>query len=176
MKDRTVGPMLVALALLVSAGCAPRQKMMGPGAPRDVGTPIILLPPEGDPTGCAVSFKQATIRSHADKWLIFDVVSYCESSQTVMVGNFRTEETLRTAPSDCTAAMGPGEAAIFQQDDANRRTARLRGAEPGDPEDERIRLKIRQGAELPGSGDLTYYFDVCLNGPIAQDPRLIIER
>jgi len=150
--------------------------MVGAGQPRDTGTPIILLPPEGDPSGCTVSFKQATVTSHADKWLKFNVISYCESSQTVMVGNFRTEETPSPLPADCSAAMGPGQAPIFQQDDANRRTARLRAASPADPEDEDIRLKVRRGAELPGSGSLTYYFDVCQNGPIAKDPRLIIER
>ena len=174
--ERRLASWLAAFGVALSAGsaCVPAQ-MMKNGGPKDVGTPIILLPSPDNPATCAVSFKQGVVRSHADKWLTFKVLNYCESAQTVMVGNFRTAES--PSASTCAQAMYPdGTATIFQQDDARRRTAELAAAEGGDPEDDDIRLKLRSGPDLPGSGDLEYYFDVCLNGPVAQDPRLIIER
>jgi hypothetical protein len=136
-----------------------------------VETPIVLFP-KG--SACIISAKQPTVTAHADKWLQFEIVNYCEAAQAVVVGNFRTTQT----PSSATNCDSPtqGEApSVFQQDDLNRRTANLGAGNPGDPEDGDIRLKIKKDADLPGSGDLTYYFDICLNGALA-DPELIVRR
>lgn len=161
--------------ILFAAGSACAAQQMGMKGPRDVASPIILLP-SGEPAACTISFKQPSITSHADKWIDLDVISYCGSAQTVMVGNFRTDENPSGLPTNCTNAMYPATTpSIFQQDDARRRTANLPAAAPGEAEDDNIKLKIKSGTELPGSGTLTYYFDICLNGTKA-DPRLVIER
>lgn len=174
MADKRLVCVLGAIVFAAGSACAAQQMGMK-GQPRDVGTPIILLP-SGEPAACTITFKQPSITSHADKWIDFDVISYCDSAQTVMVGNFRTEENPSGAPTNCTNAMYPAAtASIFRQDDAARRTANLAAAAPGETEDDDIRLKLKSSTELPGSGTLTYFFDICLNGTKV-DPRLVIER
>lgn len=164
-----------ALAVMVFAGaaCATHQPTPGEGlGPADVDTPIVLFPQDST---CGLSAKQQTVTAHPDKWLKFEIVSYCGSKQVVVVGNFRTVETPSPAPANCDNAMHGDAPPIFQQDDLRRRTAELDAGSPGDPEDEDIKLKLKKDADLPGKGTLTYYFDVCLNGTKA-DPRLLVER
>jgi hypothetical protein len=174
VAEKTLGPVVAALAFLAGGACAVHQPGAKNGPPADVDTPIILFADTDEP--CAVSVKQSSVTSHPDKWLKFEITNHCTSQQTVRVGNFRTTETPSPAPANCDAAMHGGADPIFQQDDVNRRTAVVPAGTPGNPKYGEIKLKLKKATELPGSGTLTYYYDVCLNGPISKDPRLIIQR
>lgn len=159
--------------VLAGAACSTHQTADTPGAPPvDVESPIILFPKGST---CMISAKQPTVTAHADKWLQFEVVNYCESAQVVVVGNFRTVQNPSPPPANCDNPTYGEAPSVFQQDALNRRTANLPAGSAGDPEEGDIRLKIKKNADLPGSSDLTYYFDICLGGALA-DPELIVRR
>lgn len=176
MTEKRIGAVLGAIALAAGSACAAQQQM-GPGAPqpRDVGTPIVLVP-SGDT--CSISYKQETITSYPDKFVIFNVSNYCGAEQVVMVGNFRKTESPSQSLADCKLAMDPAETErIFVNDSEAQRTATTPGQNnQGEPGARNIRLRIKPNAQLPSAGTLEYHFDVCLNGPVSKDPRLVIER
>lgn len=178
MTEKRLGAVLGAIALAAGSACAAPQQM-GPGvlAAKDVGTPIVVVP-SGKPPTCSIQFKQDAVTSYPDKFVIFDVSNYCDQQQTVMVGNFRKSQTPSQTLTDCKLAMDPAETErIFANDSEGARTVTPQGQNnQGEPGVQRIRLRVRPNAELPPGGTLSYYFDVCLNGPISADPRLIIER
>lgn len=170
-------PVLGAVVLAAGSACAAQQQTGVKGQPKDIGTPIILVP-SGEPETCTIKYKQDVITSYPDKFVIFDVSNYCTDEHAVMVGNFRAAEAPSQTFSDCTRAVDPAEPdRIFVNDNEKQRTARVRGQnKAGEPGREYIKLGIKPNDELPPGTTFSKYFDVCLNNAISQDPRLIIER
>jgi hypothetical protein len=137
----------------------------------DIETAISVAP---DTRGvCVVDGKATVLFVLKGKRVAWKIRNYCDSEQTVSVGNFRTTEV--TTAKDCKEAVVTPATYPFTDDSETARSKTVNAATKDGtvvrPGKGSITLKVQNNASYE-----PYYFDVCLGGKIAVDPRLIVER
>ena len=140
----------------------------------DVETPITIRKASTEPKRCVVSSKESEVRVHKDKWLELKFSNYCDEGVTAAVGNFRTAENPPGLPADCSNPYFGGATPIFRESDPADFKTMIDSGDPSHPRTKKVKLKVKSRGEI-GNDQLTYYYDVCIDGA-KHDPRLVIER
>jgi hypothetical protein len=140
----------------------------------------ITLRPEGQDGACAITGKETEITVGKNKKLTWKVVNHCPRVQTLAVGNFRDPNEVSVSVVDQCADPVLGKAlSPFRQDALADRQVEIPARPPTNPRpgEKKLELKVK-----PRNGDgglpdreLTYIFDICLEGKRV-DPRLIVQR
>jgi hypothetical protein len=138
----------------------------------------ITLRPEGQDGACVITGKETEITVGKNKKLTWKVVNHCPRVQTLAVGNFR-DPTEVSVVNDCAAPVLGNVPSPFRQDALADRQVEIPARPPTNPRpgEKKLELKVK-----PRNGDgglpdreLTYIFDICLEGRKV-DPRLIVQR
>lgn len=123
---------------------------------------------------CVVSGKEIEVRVRRKARVVWKIRNYCtDGEQTVVVGNFRSEESGHAA--DCSNPTENSSAYPFTQTAPADRTKTVsRGVKNPDdsitPGTAKLKLKVQDQADYK-----TYYYDICV-GAHKNEPRLIVER
>lgn len=156
----------IAVAVLLGVG------VFGVNLSGDTKTDVTLSTIEG---ACVLG-KATHVRVHKGKQLIWEIENHCPgASRTISVGNFRVASGPSTA-NDCSNA-GPDYP--FADSDFTKRSSTVDAATQKSngsykSSDGKIKIKAKGRGDL-GESEMTYYFDICLDGTKA-DPTLVMER
>lgn len=137
-------------------------------------TSTITLAMTGPNGACEIG-KETLIRAKKGKSVSWKIHNYCtgEQPRTVSVGNFRTGAS--GGGSGCSAA-GPDFPFTDADGDRSRSVDPAETRGDGSVKPSRGTLKLHsKGRDQLGEQELTYHYDICLDGVIA-DPLLIYER
>lgn len=178
MATRREQAMLVG-GLLGGAALAVLVAVVGFGVDPGGNTrSTITLRPQGPNSSCIITGKETEISVGKNKKLTWEVVNHCPTIQTVGVGNLRAPTDISIA-NDCAAAVHGTVVSPFREDTLADRQVEVPAKPALDrrPGAKKLELKVK-----PKNGDnglpdeeLTYIFDICLEGRKA-DPRLIVTR
>jgi hypothetical protein len=136
---------------------------LGGGTSADTTTGIFLDVESGR---CTVDAKEPEVHVDKGKQVTWRVWNNCrgKGTQKVALGNFRLVE--KTAETDCSKSTNGVDWPFKRQDETRRETDVPEGA---------YRDIVLKEAKNTDGRPATYFFDVCVGGVIALDPRLVIE-
>lgn len=148
----------IVLAALLGAG------LFGVNLGGNTETTVTLWVP-GSEGPCKLG-KAEYVRAKKGKRVIWEIENYCPGGpRTVTLGNFRTT----SGPSGADTCDDAGADYPFTSANLQQRTAAVAPDSDGE-----ISLTVKGRGDL-GENELTYYFDICLDG-VKADPMLEIAR